>query len=342
MTQTHKLKATVDTVKWGYYDNSWEPLLKVQSGDFVEIEALNHQSGDAPDLLFDEAIKGIYDGNPGRNMGDHLVTGPIEIEGAEIGDVLEVKIIDMKARMPYGSNVLANWGCLANDFSRVETIFIWELDEARNVAFPKFTYTYPRPINAPGLVTEPGSVERIPVEKKIEVPLNMHFGVCGVLPRESGKVHTLHPMYFGGNVDNKNFVTGTSMYYEVQVPGAGFYVGDSHLAQGDGELSGTAIEGSVNGKVQLILHKQKDFPMGKNPILDSGEYWETHGWGQGLDDAIRMAALEAIHLMQTHYNLSRELAYSILSVKGDFHVTQVANGLRGVHCRLLKSIFSKL
>ena len=87
MTEIHELKATVDTVKWGYYDNSWKPVLNLNSGDFVDIEALNHQSGDAPDLLFDDAIKEIYD-NVVRNMGDHIITGPIYVEDAEQGDII--------------------------------------------------------------------------------------------------------------------------------------------------------------------------------------------------------------------------------------------------------------
>lgn len=339
MTKIHKLAATVNTVKWGYYESNWESLLTVESGDIVEIEALNHQSGDAPDLLFDDAIQEIYDTITTR-IGDHLITGPIYVKDAEPGDVLEVKILDMKPRMPYGSNVLANWGYLAEDFDQKESIVIYQVDEERQVASPLFTYEYPRPIDAPGLVTPKSTVERKAIEEQIDIPINYHFGVCGVLPKDSGKISTLHPTRFGGNVDNKNFVIGTSMYYNIEISGAGFYVGDSHFAQGDGELSGTAIEGSVNGRVQLILHKK--LQIGKNPLLESSTHWETHGFGKTLDEATHQAAMEAIAFIINHYGLSRELAYSILSVKGDFHVTQVSNDILGVHCRILKSIFAKL
>ncbi len=107
MTKIHELKATVYTVKWGYYDNYWKPVLTIESGDFVDIEALNHQSGDAPDLLFDDAIKEIYDVVV-RDMGDHIITGPIYVKDAEPNDIIEMKIIETKPRMNYGSNVLAN------------------------------------------------------------------------------------------------------------------------------------------------------------------------------------------------------------------------------------------
>lgn len=130
------------------------------------------------------------------------------------------------------------------------------------------------------------------------------------------------------------------MYYTVQVEGAGMYVGDSHFSQGDGELSGTAVEGSVNGRIQIIVHKDKK--IFKNPILDSGEHWETHGYGHTLDLAIQEAALEAIDFLTHRFGITRELAYSTLSVKGDFHVTQVSNGIKGVHCRILKEAFKSL
>lgn len=339
MSKVHKLPANTKNVKWGYYDHSWEPVLHIESGDFVDVEALNHQSGDAPDLMFDDAIREIYDFNAGRDMGDHLVTGPIYVEGAKVGDVIEIKVIDMEPRLRYGSNVLANWGRLADDFNRVETIFIYEVDHQRKVTFPVFTYTYPRPINAPGLICDPETVERIAINDPIEIPVNYHFGVAGVLPAESGRVHSLHPKDFGGNVDNKNHVMGTSMFYRVQVAGAGVYVGDTHAAQGDGEYSGTAVECSINGRIQIILHK--DYPVKNNPILETKDNWQTHGYAKSLDDAIRLASLEAIDFMVARYKISRELAYSILSVKCDFHVTQVANGIKGIHCIIPKVIFNK-
>lgn len=340
MNKTHELKATVETVKWGYFDNSWEPVLNIESGDFVDIEALNHQSGDAPDLMFDEAIKAIYDFNIGRNMGDHLITGPVYIKEAKAGDVVEVKIKETKPRLNYGSSVLANWGNLSNSFNRVETIFIYKVDLEKAITYPIFTYTFPRPINAPGIVTEPGSTERIPIDAQLTIPLRLHFGVVGVLPSQNGKIHSLEPRDFGGNVDNKNFVAGTSMYYKAQVDGAGVYVGDSHFTQGDGELSGTAVEGSVSGKIQIIVHKNKK--IFKNPILDSGSHWETHGYGYTLNLAITEAALEALNFLTHRFNISRELAYSTLSAKADFHITQVSNRIVGVHCRILKEAYKNL
>lgn len=337
MSTIHHLPANIKTVKWGFYDNTWEPVLHVKSGDFVDVEALNHQSGDAPDLMFDDVIAEIYEYNSGRNMGDHLVTGPIYVENAQPGDVIEIRIVDMKPRLKYGSNVLANWGRLAKDFNNVETIFIYEVDHERQITFPVYTYTYPRPINAPGLVLEPGIVKRTKVNDPIEIPVNYHFGVAGVLPKVTGKVHSLHPKAFGGNVDNKNHVVGTSMFYRVEVEGAGVYVGDSHAAQGDGEYSGTAVECSINGRIQIILHK--DYPVKNNPILETETNWQTHGYAETLDEAIRLASLDAIDFMVERFGVSRELAYSILSVKCDFHVTQVANGLKGIHCMIPKVIF---
>lgn len=337
MSQIHKLPATPHTVHWGYYDKSWQPALVVKSGDIVEIEAICHQSGDAPELLMDEAITAIYDAFPDRNMGDHIVTGPIYIEGAEPGDVLEAKILDLQPRMPHGSNVLANWGELADAFDQTEYIYIYKINDDGVTASPEFMYTYPGKIEKPGQIRHEHEVERITVTDAIKVPLNLHFGIAGVTPKETGKVDTTHPKYFGGNVDNKNFVAGTSMYYEVNNPGAGFYVGDSHFAQGDAELSGTAIEGSVNGRIQLILHK--DMKLKENPILETDTHWMVHGFDADLDKATHQAALEGVEFLAKHYAVSRTLAYSILSVHADFHISQVANGVKGVHCRIRKDIF---
>lgn len=337
MTKIHRLHATSQTVKWGYFDKSWVPVLSINSGDFVDIEAICHQSGDAPELLMDDAITDIFNAFPRRNMGDHIITGPIFIEEAEPGDTLEVKILDMKPRLLYGSNVLANWGELAEEFDYKEHIIIYRVDEKENVAIPEFTYLYPGKIENPGQIRYEHEVDRKPINQNIKVPLNLHFGIAGVTPNESGKVDSTHPRYFGGNVDNKNYLMGTSMYFKVNNKGAGFYVGDSHFAQGDGELSGTAIEGSVNGRIQLIVHK--NFHIKENPILETSEYWMTHGFDKNLNKAAHKAAVEAVDFLVEHMNTEPTTAYSVLAVAGNFHISQVANEVHGVHCMIRKNYF---
>jgi len=340
MTDIHELKATVDTVHWGKLTNDWEPRLQVKSGDYVKIETLTHQAGDAPDLLIDDQIKRIYEKfeQEERGPGDHIITGPIYVEDAEPGDVLEVRVLDLEPRDPHGSNVLANWGELAEEFDNEEFINVYSADTETGWAVPKFRYRYPGKIKEPGQVRYENEVDRETWSNNVRIPLRLHFGISGVAPKVEEVLDSTPPHSVGGNVDNQNFGVGTSMYYEVQVDGAKYYAGDSHFAQGNGELSGAAIEGSLYGLIQLIVHKDKDFK--ENPLLETPTHWMTHGLAKSLDDALHEAALEAMHFLTTEKGFERREAYSILSVAGDFHVTQVANGVKGVHCKIRKDLFN--
>lgn len=193
---------------------------------------MSHQSGDAPDLMMDEDIARIYEAFSNRNMGDHIITGPIHVNGAKPGDVLEVKVLALKPRVSYGSNVLANWGALYDDFDQKEHVIIYRADELNHVARPEFIYQYPGVIDSPGQVKQPEETHRIPIQTDIHVPLGLHFGIAGVTPKEAGKLDSTPPDYFGGNVDNKDFTANTSMYYKVNNDGAGFFVGTAILLKG--------------------------------------------------------------------------------------------------------------
>lgn len=334
--EIHVLKATPDTVFWGYFNNKIEPVLTVKSGDFVRIETITHQSGDAPEIMMDDMIKEIYHSSLSRGPGDHIMTGPIKIEGAQPGDVLEVRVLELKPRLPYGSQVIANWGQLNEHFEN-EYVTIYRTDLETGWAIPEFKYKYPGKIENPGQIKESREVELQDWSTQPRIPLRFHLGVSGVAPKEDKKFDSTPPQSFGGNVDNRNFNAGTAMYYKVQVEGANYYAGDSHFAQGDGELSGTAIEGSINAVIRLILHK--DFEMREKPILETEKYWMTHGMDESLDGALEEAALEAIHFLVHHKGMNREEAYSFLSASADFHVTQIANGVKGIHCRIRKDSF---
>jgi len=338
-TRLHILRATPETVKWGFFDNSLEPVLHVKSGDIVYLEALAHHAGDAPELMMDDGVRVVYESIPEneRGPGVHILTGPIYVEGAEPGDVLEVKILDMKPRLPYGCNFAANWGLLYEEFDKKEIVTIYKCDMSSGLAKAVFTYEYPSYCDVPGRITEPESVNRKPCLKDVYVPLRFHFGTAGVAPKEAGKINSIPPGPFGGNVDNRSFVPGTSMYYPVQVKGALFVAGDSHFAQGDGEINGTAIEGHVNATIQLTL--RKDIKLKNNPVLETPTQWSTHGFHEDLDQAIKQAALEAIDFLGANMNISPKEAYSLLSVACDFHISQVVDGTKGVHCLIRKDLF---
>ena len=339
MPNYHTLKATPETVKWGYFDNSQKPVLTIKPGDIVEMETITHHAGDAPDLLMDDGVRAIYDAIPEaeRAPGVHIITGPIHVEGAQPGDVLEVKVLDMKPRLEYGISFGANWGLLYEDFQRKEHVTIYKIDRKSGLVQAISSYPYWTLCDKPGRITEPGKTPRTPCLKNIFAPAALHFGTAGVAPRETGKVDTIPPGPFGGNMDNRSFVSGTSMLYPVQVKGALFAAGDAHFAQGDGEISGTAIEAHVNATLQFSINKT--VKLIENPVLSSSAKWMVHGFDADLDQAVRKCALEAIAFLGANYGLNKEEAYSLLSVAGDFHITQVVDGKKGVHCSIRKNMF---
>jgi formamidase len=162
--------------------------------------------------------------------------------------------------------------------------------------------------------------------------------VCGVAPRENGRINTVPPGDFGGNVDNWRIGGGATMYYPVFHRGALFYVGDPHLAEGDGELSGTAIEASANVWVQLSV--RKDFPV-DGPVLETATHWMVHGYDEDLNRAMKVAARRLLRFLTDRQGLSRDDAYSLASVAADFAVTQVVNVRQGIHGAIAKSVFRR-
>jgi acetamidase/formamidase len=343
----HRLAASPDSCVWGYIDRDTPPVLEVESGDIIEIEAVTHHAGDAPDLLMDDGIRAIWDGidEADRGPGVHVMTGPIAVRGAKPGDTLMVRILEMWPRLPFGSNCAANWGLLYDEFGK-ERITIYGLnDEAPpagrgfgSVAEPMFAYDFAtRPLyDVPGVVTPPNLSARQPFSRAVRVPVRPHFGVMGVAPAEPGRHSSIPPGVFGGNVDNWRIGTGATALYPVFVEGAMLYVGDPHFAQGDGEICGTAIEASLTARIQVWVEPTLGVT---SPMLETSDAWCTHGFGAGLDAAMRMAAKQMLWFMQTHLDLSADDAYSLASVAMDLGVTQVVDATLGCHALISRSIF---
>ncbi|HEY7627077.1 MAG TPA: acetamidase/formamidase family protein [Ilumatobacteraceae bacterium] len=342
----HHLAATPDTCFWGYLDRDVDAVLEVDPGDIIEIEAVTHHAGDAPDLLMDDGIRAIWDGiaEADRGPGVHVMTGPIAVRGAQPGDTLMVRILDMWPRLPHGSNCAANWGLLYDEFGK-ERITIYGLsDDAINgsrfgtLAAPKFAYDFTtRPLyDVPGVVTPPEASVRQPFTRAVQVPVRPHFGVMGVAPAEPGRHSSIPPGVFGGNVDNWRIGPGATMCYPVFAEGALLYVGDPHFAQGDGEICGTAIEASLTARIQVWVEPAIGV---SSPLLETADAWCTHGFGTNLDEAMRMAAKQMLWLMQMHLGMSADDAYSLASVAMDLGVTQVVDATLGCHALLRREIF---
>jgi len=344
-TTTHTLAARPDSCYWGYIDRDQPPCLTVASGDIIEIEAITHHAGDAPDLMMDDGIREIWSAiEPAhRGPGVHILTGPIAVEGAEPGDTLLVRILDMRPRLPHGSNCAANWGLLYDTFGK-ERITIYGLDmEAGSDQFPAtahpefgFDFNALPLYDVPGVISPPDAAARQLFGRPVRVPVRPHFGVMGVAPAESGRLSSIPPSVFGGNVDNWRLGPGATMGYPVFVEGGLLYVGDPHFAQGDGEICGTAIEASLTARIQVTVAKGVG---NTSPLMQTPSHWYTHGFGADLDAAMRMAAEQMLWFLRTHYELSADDAYSLSSVAMDLGVTQVVDGTIGCHAGIARSIF---
>jgi acetamidase/formamidase len=355
----HELNATPSTCFWGFFDRALPPVLRMRSGDILYVETLTHQAGDAPDLLMDPGTTAVYDAIPpaARGPGVHVMTGPVYVEGAAPGDTLEVRILNMAPRLAYGTNIAAWWGYLYDVFKKERiTIYMFDLATRSARAVFAFDYTSTPLYTQAGVVIRPETTERVPALRDVVVPLRPHFGVMGVAPADAGRINSVPPGEFGGNVDNWRVGPGATMYYPVFNEGALFFVGDPHMAEGDGELSGTAIEASANGWLELIV--RKDLSVG-SPLLETASHWYTHGFDHvplaasrperpsdvgfppsgDLNAAMRMAANEMLKFLTQQRRLSADDAYSLISVAADFGVTQVVDARQGVHCGIPKSVF---
>ncbi|MDB5882656.1 MAG: acetamidase [Ramlibacter sp.] len=404
------IAANDKTVHWGFFSRSMAPLIEVESGDLVTIETLTHQANDdaermvrgdpgAESVFYWDATKKNVDRRgagpmdskvgAGGGLGAHICTGPVAIKGAQPGDVLEVRILDVLPRpsgnpqykgKTFGSNAAGWWGFHYGDTletpQKREVITIFELDATRERNWAQAVYNFrwtPQTdpfgvthsiMDYPGVPVDHATIEKnYNVLKGFRVPIRPHFGVMGVAPAEADLVTSVPPSYTGGNIDNWRIGKGASMYYPVSVPGALFSVGDPHASQGDAELCGTAIECSLTGVFQLVLHKKASLPgtplAGLHyPLLETRDEWLVHGFSHAnylaelgadaqsaifqkssVDLAMRDAYHKMRHFLMTTQGLSEDEAISLMSVAADFGITQVVDGNWGVHAVIKKSIF---
>jgi acetamidase/formamidase len=288
----------------------------------------------------DDGIRALWEAIPesDRGPGVHIMTGPIWVDGAMPGDALRVELREMTPRLPFGSNCAAHWGVFHDLFGK-ERITVYELVEGSfaGAARPLFGYDFTTRAlyDVPGVVTPPDHERREPFGRAVEVPVRPHLGVMGVAPLEAGRRSSVPPGVFGGNVDDWRFGPGATIFYPVFHEGAGFYVGDPHFAQGDGEICGTAIEASLD--VRLRLSVAPGFSV-EVPTLETVTHWYLHGFGDDLDAAMRMTAESMLRFLVDRGGFTMDEAYSIASVAVDFGVTQVVDGKVGCHAAVAKSI----
>ncbi|WP_298687599.1 acetamidase/formamidase family protein [uncultured Sphingomonas sp.] len=316
---TFELKPTPQTVAWGHYDASSKPVLTIQSGDTVVIHTLLTNSptglekaGVAPGDV-EPALRAVFDGVPQseRGPGGHILTGPIAIAGAEPGDTLEVRILKIDLAIPYAYNAFRyGAGFLTDDFPYARMKIV-PLDAKHMLG--RF---------APG----------------IDVPLHPFFGSMGDAPPPSfGRYDSAPPTINGGNMDDKALVAGTTLFLPVHAAGALFQVGDGHAAQGNGEVDITALETSLVGSFQFVLHKGVKAPY---PRAETPTSYIAMGFDDDLSNATRKALRNMIDFLVTEKGMARDDAYMLVSVAGDVEVTELVDRNKGVHVVLRKALFA--
>jgi acetamidase/formamidase len=316
----YTLMPSPETVHIGHFSAALKPVLTINSGDIVTIETATQidpaevdRSGVVPPGAVPDYTRTIYREVKDRGPGAHILSGPIFVNGAEPGDVLEVRIQEIDLATDYGYNVQRPYlGALPAEFPGVFQRVI-RIDRTAKTAEI-----------APGVVI---SVNR------------PFFGTLGVGPLAAmGRISSGPPGVHTGNIDNKDVAAGTTLYMPIYTAGALFSVGDGHAAQGHGEVDLSAIETGLRGKFQFIVRKDMKITW---PRAETPTHWIVMGLNPNLEEAMKMAVRETFGFITQRFpKLTREEAYMIASVAVDYHVTQVVDGTKGIHGMIPKSIFT--
>ena len=304
------LKSSLETCHWGWFAGDLEPVTTVTPGERITIETVSGGPEVLPPGGFHvpPELLDLHE-RAERMLPGHILTGPVAIDGAEPGDMLEVRIVDVQLRQDWGYNFIKPLaGTLPDDFpDRYDTLIPLDLD--------RMTGHLPW---------------------GLDLPLTPFFGVMGVAPPVSwGRITSLVPRAHGGNLDLKELVAGTVLYLPVFVPGALFSCGDGHGAQGDGEVNVTAIETALSGTFEFHVHTGSGLT---RPRAETPTHHITMHMDPDLDVCAREALRDMIALIGDRAGLSREDAYTLCSLAADLRITQTVNGNKGVHCMLSKAL----
>lgn len=358
---SYYVPTTVETARWGSLPNAdARPVLTVPSGSLVTFDTVSHEGvledqGKDPVKFF-----GQYGVKPQQVLkdaqaiaassldhdfvkdGPHVVTGPVEVEGARVGDVLKVEIVDLKPRVPYG--VISNRhgkGALPGEFPETAKpeadASASQPDKYHNV----FRFASVRQVGGKwyGVIKDTGDHE-------IKFPLRPFHGTMGVAVNTKDKPNSIPPGEYAGNLDINDLTSGSTLYIPVLVDGAMFYASDPHFVQGDGEVALTALEGSLRSTFRLTVLKAGDprLPMKapmKNPFAETPQYWIPIGLNPDLDDAMKDATRQTIQFLSEKFGMDRATAMAYASAAVDFQVTQVVDRTKGVNGMIRKSDFAK-
>jgi acetamidase/formamidase len=316
--RVHDLPLAPASVHWGYYDAKLTPALRVASGDRVRVETMvagglqRLRLAGVTEAEIPESLQLVERTVTERGPGAHPMSGPIFVEGAAPGDTLEVRILAIEFLHPFGVNAFSpGGGVLPDDYPYAQLRLLrWR----------------------------PGA-DRVEFKPGITLPLAPFFGSIGVAPPLLvGRISSRPPGWHGGNLDNKDLIAGSILYLPVHVPGALLSIGDGHALQGDGEVTGTALETSLRGTFELRVRKGQRL---RWPRAETPTHYIAMGLNEDLDEAARLATREMVDFLMSEKGLSRDEAYMLCSLAADLRVTQAVDATKGVHAMLPKSIFSR-
>jgi acetamidase/formamidase len=311
------LAANPGTVVWGSIPADRAPVLRVRSGDTVRIDTVSHgglmrqdpvthfaAAGIAADEVLPEAIAIHRELKRADGMGVHVLTGPVHVEGARPGDMLEVRVLDVAFRVPYGVNTTGPGYGVLPDLVGGPVAKTIKLDLDRRVAL---------------------------FAEGIALPLAPFMGIMAVAPRpDIAPVSTKPAGEWGGNIDFRHLVAGSTLYLPVFNAGALFYTGDGHALQGDGEVDGTAIEISLTPTLQFVLHEGLGAAM-RWPRAEDAAHHYIMGMDASLDVALKDAVSQTVMFLQREGRFSAADAYALASLAVDFRIGEAVNGVKMVY-----------
>lgn len=310
--RVHRVPSTEETVRLGVFDATLPNLLEIDPGDVVVYpNTWSHFLNRVQPGVSIESIADLRRAHPGR--GPHSIVGPIGVRGAEPGDMLAITFERLEP-VDWGASFVnpgeLGTGALPDEFPSGQVRYL-RIDRAR------------------------GSAEFLP---GVAVPIAPFQGTIGVAPAEGGVASSVPPGRHAGNIDLPDLTEGSTLYVPVWQPSAKLYTGDSHAAQGEGEVCNQALESAMREvRVRVDVHKQSGWTW---PMAETADQWLVLGIDPDLNEAFRIAARNTIEFLHRRAGLSRLDAYSLASIGVDFRVTQFVNRTRGVHARVAKALFA--
>ncbi|KAH7925988.1 Acetamidase/Formamidase [Leucogyrophana mollusca] len=290
----HALKRHQCNLAW---DNSIPPVVRIVSGDQVTFDCLDASNGQLSPESTASSIGAME-----LSLCDQ-VNGPVYVEGADVGDTLQVDVLSIENADWGWTALIPGFGLLTDEYP-APALKIWKLNHKEGFAW-------------------------FNEAKGMKIPLRPFAGEMGVAPGKKGSFSTIPPYPTGGNIDTKHVTVGSTLYLPIEVEGALFSIGDGHAAQGDGEVCGTAIETPMKVTVRLTVRKDKSYtktPHFSTSISSSDEeYYCTTGVDSDIKEATRSAVRNMIEFLVTEYELDKVDAYMLCSVAGDLRMHEVVD-----------------